>query len=501
MTEKKQAVVVIHGMGQQKPMDTLRSFVETVWVKCAYLIEPADKKIRDHEVWSKPDQVSTSLELRRITTRSSASDVSPNKKGRRTDFYEYYWAHHTQTTTWDHFWDWFLTLLLRRREQVPDSVLHIWRLLWAVTIVATIFLVFAAIPVDWGNICGIPVRLLLAVAGGGLGIVTNLVLIPYFGDVARYVRAAPTNIKVRHDIRSDGLDFLEKLHQCDEYDRIIVVGHSLGSIVAYDLINLLWQRRNTQIDIDSAPNVKSAITKLEGVVDGHSISSNVPGRKSIHLDPTHCQCYRLAQRELSEALSTLRFKNGGKDEPVWLISDFVSLGSPLAHAEFLMARDAAQLRQRIIEREYAFCPPVSDDVVPDSAPKNEERNPRLFTKYGLTYWDSQSSTRHLHVGSAFAPVRWTNIHDPADNIIFGDQVSGPVKCLFGPGIDDQEVEIEIGIFGKKRLVTHTEYWHWRSEYSNRETPKKHITALWQAMDLLDNAGQPPASFDEKNWTW
>jgi len=31
LKDKKQAVLLIHGIGEQRPMDTLRGFVETVW--------------------------------------------------------------------------------------------------------------------------------------------------------------------------------------------------------------------------------------------------------------------------------------------------------------------------------------------------------------------------------------------------------------------------------------------------------------------------------------
>jgi hypothetical protein len=58
-------------MGEQRPMDTLRGFVRSVWeldskITANGLPNPAD-------VWSKPDLRTGSLELRRITTRSLPS--------------------------------------------------------------------------------------------------------------------------------------------------------------------------------------------------------------------------------------------------------------------------------------------------------------------------------------------------------------------------------------------------------------------------------------------
>ena len=82
-----QAVVVIHGMGEQRPMDTLRSFVRTLWEQDPNVHAPADPTVGlpAAEIWSKPDTRTGSLELRRITTRKSkAGGAYPN--GVRTDF-------------------------------------------------------------------------------------------------------------------------------------------------------------------------------------------------------------------------------------------------------------------------------------------------------------------------------------------------------------------------------------------------------------------------------
>ena len=79
----KQAVLIIHGIGNQRPMDTLRQFVRTVWSDDASLH-------RDHAqaagMWSIPYPLSQNFELRRLTT-------AENKAGLRTDFFEFYWAH------------------------------------------------------------------------------------------------------------------------------------------------------------------------------------------------------------------------------------------------------------------------------------------------------------------------------------------------------------------------------------------------------------------------
>src|SRR5262245_22557154 len=85
----KQAVVVIHGMGEQKPMDTIKDFAKAVWTGD---IDAHKERLSDWgHIWSKPDNRTGSLELRRLTTRESIP-TDTYAKGVRQDFYELYWA-------------------------------------------------------------------------------------------------------------------------------------------------------------------------------------------------------------------------------------------------------------------------------------------------------------------------------------------------------------------------------------------------------------------------
>src|SRR3954470_20490823 len=116
-----QAVVVIHGMGEQKPMDTIRDFVRAVWETAGGLTDPAVPN--STEVWSKPDVATGSLELRRITTRESiATQTFAN--GVRTDFFEMYWADLSGGSTWKDVKAWIAGLLFRNPfTRVPRDVL------------------------------------------------------------------------------------------------------------------------------------------------------------------------------------------------------------------------------------------------------------------------------------------------------------------------------------------------------------------------------------------
>jgi hypothetical protein len=84
---KKIAVVLIHGIGEQIPMQTIDGFVEAAWVidDAAQWAAPPGENASD--IWFKPDPITGSRELRRITTRWTKSKVSETAKGPRVDFF------------------------------------------------------------------------------------------------------------------------------------------------------------------------------------------------------------------------------------------------------------------------------------------------------------------------------------------------------------------------------------------------------------------------------
>ena len=69
-----------------------------------------------------------------------------------------------------------------------------------------------------------------------------LFLQPYLGDAARYFRNSPANVAVRREIRKEAVDALEDLHLSGRYDRIVVVAHSLGTVIAYDMLRAYYSR-------------------------------------------------------------------------------------------------------------------------------------------------------------------------------------------------------------------------------------------------------------------
>src|SRR5690606_24546000 len=81
---KRQAIVIVHGQGEQRPMGTIRDFVSALWQDNPQLDTPGESYPRPRPIWIVPDDKSGLYELQRITT--------PEHNGRRSDFFELYYA-------------------------------------------------------------------------------------------------------------------------------------------------------------------------------------------------------------------------------------------------------------------------------------------------------------------------------------------------------------------------------------------------------------------------
>jgi pimeloyl-ACP methyl ester carboxylesterase len=474
----KQAIVVIHGMGEQMPMDTIKGFVRAAWETVTDL---ATKDLpKPTEVWSKPDVRTGSLELRRITTRQTISTATFGI-GVRSDFYELYWADLSGGSTWNQVKDWVGGLLLRNPfTRVPRDVLLAWVVLWLITLAVVVLSVAAALP-ETASIGSIhlweywPLKCLrdwkgwqLTIVIAALGWVATSFIVPYFGRVVRYTRAKPDNIAARKNIRERGLALLSELHD-KEYARIIIVGHSLGSILAYDLLSYFWARHQAARVVVEGTAEFDALRKIETALADPAW----PAEPAV-------AAYRAAQSEFAALLRRRPKPADTAADTRWLITDFVTLGSPLSHAEFLIAASKQDLKKRQDDREYPTAPPLRELLDPNYVPRAQRagfpldaREPKLLAfPFGADQWQ-------LHHATPFAAVRWTNIHDPAFLVAFGDLISGPVAPVFGPAVVDVDLK---KLRGRQSLCfTHTKYW----SLPKRATAKVpvHIEELRKALDL------------------
>ena len=150
----RHAVIFVHGMGEQVPMQTLKGFVDAVWAQDRSLIsrgkpDPVteDRPRRDdapNRWWAKPDPLSDMLEQSHVVTESTSNTKGGSvQSGTKVEFFEFYWAHYTAYNKWSDVWPWVSGLLLRKPSQVPQPVWSIWLILWALTI-------FAICAIVWG---------------------------------------------------------------------------------------------------------------------------------------------------------------------------------------------------------------------------------------------------------------------------------------------------------------------------------------------------------------
>jgi hypothetical protein len=284
---------------------------------------------------------------------------------------------------------------------------------------------------------------------------------PYLGDAARYFRGSPANVAVRRAIRKEAVDTLELLHTSGKYDRIVVVAHSLGCVVAYDMLRSYFSRV-----CDELPPVAQLGETFDAIDKGQW----QPDQKASHEEKREL---RTKARDAIERIAdaTVRRPPGGHQYKSWLVTDFVTLGSALSHAYFLMclgkSHDGlkADFARRVAEREFPTCPPK-----------------RLDGDGLLTFRNPQTNTRQVHNGALFGLTRWTNIYFPIVQIFWGDAIGGPLGPIFGRHIVDLNVSTSKS--GEADFFTHTAYWDVEREPDRWDAP--HIVALRDAVDLAES---------------
>ncbi len=503
--------MVIHGQGEQRPMGTIRDFVDVLWQHNSDLDVPGEDNSKPRPIWIVPDDKSGLYELQRVTT--------PPHNGRKNDFFELYYADLLNETPLRNLWRWIKRLLWIDPADVPGHMRLPWTVFWLMSILAagSAFAALLTLPklltLDWFDhffspdarrgqgiaLAGLlllllpkffrflsflerlpPWLLIFVIAAGVLDIfgwnplVLNFMvlallawmadnfLLPYFGDAASYLSAQTETVQSRQGVRNRGLALLKALHEDPEYDRVIVIAHSLGSVLAYDLLHILWREVGPTKDNPPDAEAALAIKTLDDFVAAN------PG-DTWDADTIHA--YQALQWA---AYDKLRQQKGDPENHTmsgWKVSDLITLGSPLTSAEFLITESRDDFRRMKQER-----------VLPTAPAQNYDEN------NGALYNDAEKGSV-AHHGAVFSVVRWTNIYDQFISPLFllGDPISGPVagKERFGPGIWDVNVVITWGRLNW-RLFTHNFYW--TDTAPKGEKPAAHIMSFRKAVGL---ERQPP----------
>jgi pimeloyl-ACP methyl ester carboxylesterase len=567
------AVLVFHGMGIQRPMDTVRGIVNAVW------LEEDDQQTANRRFWTHPEPSGNDIDLTVITTNSLLNS------DRTIDFHEFYWSHlmtetkalavllwlfelvhkgprlktgmrtlwwsaaiflefvilstvylavlaidrfaHVESQPWVMFLEPILLLLIVAAITALISLLlgslRLSGWLWAIAVVAggliwitwlnppdfidpevfsvatNLFLatllagIVTFLLMRWWGLAALAAAYVLssciyaifyfswlsnhlslaqAMKKGwfpwsltndwsqvaaclfiGVYLALNAAFLASFiGDAARYFRNSPSNVAVRREIRQQAVNTLEMLHSCSKYDRIIIVAHSLGTVVAYDMLRAYFGRISKRIPCD--PRWFGA----DGQGADNHDRPNLYGRAIITKIAAVCA-------------ASARPSNDEEAPRPWLVTDFVTLGSPLTHAHYLMCDGQSEeelnkdFARRVSEREFPVCPPVQDD-----------------SDHRLTFWDARAKRRRFHHGAQFGLTRWINLYFPMSQLLWGDAVGGPVAGaeLFREGVRDLKVWTRRD--RKTALFTHTAYWNTKVG-DGRQGP--HIEALRAAINLED----------------
>lgn len=404
-TKFRQAVVIVHGMGEQRPLEMLNHFIDSAI--------PGPTEIQEKEAlpvyYSRPAPESESYEARSYLARETS-------KYPQTEFFEYHWSHMMQGNKLSDIWDVFQRMLFTPIWKVPSGLRFVWILFWTLILFALWMLASGTLAWDSLNL----EKVVTMIAGGGAvgGILTWVLtkILPgkitaSFVDVVRYLDTSPRSYGVRKNIRRGMIEFLEGLHLSGRYQRIIIVAHSLGAYVAYDGITYLWTQMNQDHVLSSEDGQNTDHSKK---VDPEVITRLENEAKKLLDNPKgNPDRYQELQREL-----WLANRAAGN---TWLITDFVTAGTPMYMADKLLTKNEEEFRVRQKRRDIASCPPLPD------LPGEKEQ-----TLYTYPYRGGSV----LYHAAPFAIVRWSNMWFPAHFGFFGDWFGGPLARLFGAGVKD-----------------------------------------------------------------
>lgn len=346
------------------------------------------------------------------------------------------------------------------RRILPPTITRFVRPMSAIALVALLGRVWATegIPPMIGTVAGpasvIVPFLPLLLSGFALG---------GLGDAARYLSNGPGDISEREHIRRGLIDLLHDLERKRDpatkrhvYDRVVLVGHSLGSVIAYDALTYHWAEVHESIwlpDRKTKPADDPLVTVLNDV---ENLVSAV-AKEGWSLDQ-----WQSAQETLGAALAThVRWRHGRlvRVPRRWIVSDLITVGSPLASAEILMADGKAALSVEVRRRMLAGCPPAP-------------QKPGATTPLRYRVWRGGRPRTYLHHQAAFAPTKWTNIY------FKHDLVGGSISSRFGSGI--REVALESRNASIRTFLfyfPHSSYWGAAKGYGNEAGGQESLVAL------------------------
>jgi len=237
---------------------------------------------------------------------------------------------------------------LRRKRQQPVMVVRNW--IWQVFLLGVLFL---AAGIGVGYVWSVDlskyfeplrqVNVLLFLVAAGFARLVQFFFASFIGDVAVYTNAnaKAKNFLVRRAILAGSTNAVIRLLQeknvaqaNDPYDQVIVAGHSLGSVIAYDTLNQLLNKRYSREDqivgyVPSKTKVtQDELNKVLGLITfgcpldkvHYFFRENVPAHQAIRAQLLQfLQSFRKTPSNYDYGLYRLqRYDAGGLNSVLWL---------------------------------------------------------------------------------------------------------------------------------------------------------------------------------------
>ncbi|CQD16974.1 hypothetical protein BN1232_03705 [Mycobacterium lentiflavum] len=455
-TAVRTAVVFVHGLRERRPMDTFDDFAKTVLPPCS----------EGWEYYSQPIEITDSYEARRYIAPSIGVEL-----------FEYDWSFLMTSARYAGCMAALARVFLRRPRHVADQLFGIWRLAWLAVLVPLTVLVGLFVVGGYflhtgvaGWIIGLATSVMVVTIGLVLlraapRALTRSFLTTGFVNVARYFDPLPESHAARRAIRGGLVDLLYTLHQ-GRYARVVLVGHGIGGYIAYDALTTLWdEMHELRAAPAESPGGLTSLDGLEKAADRLAADADSQGA----LDDFQAMQLRLWHDVRAQG------------NP-WRITDFVTVGTPMALADLFVARPPIlgglspsdgrrrELFDRLTRRGVVVsCPPRSEGLPVDAVGDG----PASYGAPGV-----------LGAQSPFAVTRWTNIWFPVRRgSVRGDWFGGVLRPLFGPGIR------EIAVSGNRpeRLrpgAAHTQYF----KHPDRDAEGDVAFHLREVLGFEDHSG-------------
>ncbi len=152
-------------------------------------------------------------------------------------------------------------------------------------------------------------------AGAALAGIVGYAMTAYVADVAVYTNmdAKSKNFEARNAILDGSTAALKMLLACGEYDRVILAGHSLGSVIAYDTINeiLAEFNANPNPQQDDRPELALTLAQL-GSLKG-LLTFGCPLDKIYYFFREHVKRDQAIRAQILSMLHSFRKKRAGRD--------------------------------------------------------------------------------------------------------------------------------------------------------------------------------------------